>query len=657
MHRCCSCFGEYGEEFEICPHCGATKEIRANEAIHLSPGTVLADRYLIGTSAGAGGFGIIYKAWDMKLETIVAVKEFFASRLVTRAAGTKDVIINKKSQAEFEYRKARFLAEARDMSKFGSHRSIPNVFEYFEENHTAYIVMELLVGEALNEYLHINHQKIDMDFALLIANEVGNALKSMHEKGIIHRDVAPDNIFICNEKEIKIKLLDLGAAKLADSTDEVIDIILKPGYSPTEQYDNSKSIGPWTDIYALGATLYVMLTGVKPDESTNRKIKDELIAPKELNPDISDNLNNTILKAMAIDRHMRFKNVNEFLSAINGERKVLTLAKEKKRRNLKRWLGVAAACVVLVVSGGIVWNNYNAKKAAETLKPADITIWFSVAEDSTEEAAVESMISDFTSNFKDVEITYKAIPEEDYASEIQKAAKDGKLPTLFESTGIDEGVLEKAKDVDKVLESEQFKNALFLGQYRTYYKNSKKVPLAIEIPVAFVITNGAVSVDYEEKYYEALSDFGYDNIAVDERYRELMEANYDVAKYVATNEDFFNNESNTSAILLSTTMRINEVRTKLTNYEKTYVYPKTDEIVCQYTYEWSIGAGDKNEIAAGERLLSWMLGNVYQSTLMINKCNDGQIPVNKKCFDTKIETKNLQPIAEIYENFVFKGEQ
>ena len=309
MNKCYSCFKECDDGISTCPFCGEEINTTPKEPIHLIPGTILAERYLIGKAVGAGGFGIIYKALDQKLGTIVAVKEFFAGRLVTRAAGTKDVIINKKSQAEFQYRKSRFLAEARNMAKFGAHRSIPNVFEFFEENNTAYIVMELLQGVGLNDYLRNNGGKIDVDFAVMIANEIGNALKSMHEIGIIHRDVAPDNIYINSDKDLSIKLLDLGAAKLTDSTEEVIDIILKPGYSPVEQYDNTMSIGPWTDVYALGASLYVMLTGVKPDESTNRKIEDVLVPPNEINPEISENLSNTIMKAMALDKHMRFKNI------------------------------------------------------------------------------------------------------------------------------------------------------------------------------------------------------------------------------------------------------------------------------------------------------------------------------------------------------------
>ncbi len=654
MKRCYACFKEFPEDFSVCPHCGQVVNDKPQEPIHLVPGTILAGRYILGQAIGSGGFGIVYKAWDLKLETIVAVKEFFVSRLVTRAEGLKNLIISKKSQQEYEYRKERFLAEARNMAKFGAHRSIPNVFEFFEENNTAYIVMELLKGCPLNSYLHSHGNRLEVDFALLIANEVGNALKSMHAHKIIHRDVAPDNIYICAGKDIKIKLMDLGAAKLADSSDETIDIILKPGYSPTEQYDNSKSIGPWTDIYALGASLYVMLTGVKPDESTNRKINDEVVPPHLLNEAVSENLSNAIMKAMAIEKHMRFKTVDEFLAAINGERKVVTLSKERRNRSLKRTAGILAACAAVVISGILGINAYNARKAAEDLKPADIQVWFSVAEGSTEEAAMEAVKADFEKAYPKVTVELRAIPEDRYVEELYEALAEDKLPTLFESTGVPNSILEAARDLDGVIASDQFKTCLFLDDYSKYYSHKKQMPLAIEVPMAYVITNGAAYVEYSGTHFASLQDFGSGtNISYDDRYEAMLQQNFSL-NGLSDMGQFMDNQENTSPVLLSSTMILNEVRKTMSNYEKTYVYPSADTIYCRYTYEWSIFDGSKNQMAAAERLLSWMLGNVYQSTLMISKCSDGQIPVNPLCFESKIEAKNLLPIKDIYKNFVFE---
>lgn len=652
MKICYSCFHQYDSIHAVCPHCGHPEILRPKEPIHLAPGTVLAGRYILGEAVGSGGFGIVYRAWDAKLEAIVAVKEFFASRLMTRAVGTRNVIISKKAQEEFTYRKARFLAEARTMAKFGSHRSIPNVFEFFEENNTAYIVMELLQGMALNSYLYQCGGKIDVDFAIMIANEVGNALKSLHEQGIIHRDVAPDNIFICSGKELRIKLMDLGAAKLADTTDDVIDIILKPGYSPTEQYENSKNIGPWTDIYALGATVYAMLCGGKPDESTNRKIADTVVPPAQRNPAVSENLSNTVMKAIALDKHMRFKNIPEFLKALNGGKKVVTLARERRRRSFRRFSGIAAAFLVVAAIGGTVLHSYSQKRSEQYLKPADIDVWYSVAEGSQESTAMESVVADFRSTFEDVNISLRAIPEAEYAKALAQAAAEGNLPDLFESTGMSGAVLDAARDAKGILQSQQAAECLFLSQYSDYYEDTKQIPLGIEVPMAYVITNGAAFLEYESDFFGNINDFSGAVIAGDARCTALLQANFPGAE-LADSSLFLDNNENQAAVFLSSTMALNQVRQTLTNYEKAYIYPNTDAVICAFTYEWSLGAGSTNEKAAAEKLLCWMLGSVYQNTLMVSQCNDGQIPVNETVFHAKLENRSLTALEDIYRQFRF----
>lgn len=658
MKQCLSCFNQYDENYSVCPKCGQNENVEPVEPIHLTPGTVLCNRYVIGTAVGAGGFGIVYKAWDQKLESIVAVKEFFVNRLVTRAPGTRDLIVTQKGKSEFEYRKQRFLAEARTMAKFGSHRSIPNVFEFFEENNTAYIVMELLQGISLSEYIANNGGKIDVEFATMIVNEVGNALNSLHKEGITHCDVAPDNIFLCNGKEIKVKLMDLGAAKLKESSTDVIDIILKPGYSPAEQYDNSKNIGPWTDIYSLGATFYMMITGIKPDESTNRKIEDTTVPPAQMDESINENLSNAIMKAMAIDIHMRFKKVDEFLLAINGEKKVVTLSKEKKRRKTKRFVSIALALVILITTIGIVARNYEKEAAEGYLKPATISVWYSVNEGSSEHEAMQFIVDDFKSVFPDVTIELRAIPSEAYTEELSNAAKNGELPDLFESTDLNDTMLEHAQSIEKLLNTEQAKACLFLNQYSAHYSDTKRLPLAIEIPVAYVITAGNTSTEYSKKYFGNVTDFNVsgNSIAYDSRRKALVENNFGSSNF-ADISTFMDNASNTSPVLLSSTMILSEFRNTLVGYEKECVFYDAEKIYCDYTYEWSIGSEGGNELVAAERLLSWMLGNSYQSALMITKCNEGQIPVNKTCFNTKIESKYLAPISEIYERFVFDTKQ
>ncbi len=599
MNQCFSCFNKYDENYYVCPYCGQSKKIEPVEPVHLTPGTVLYNRYIIGTAVGAGGFGIVYKAWDQKLETVVAVKEFFVSRLVTRVPGTKVLMVTKKSKDEFEYRKQRFLAEARTMAKFGSHRSIPNVFEFFEENNTAYIVMELLQGMSLSEYISNNGGRIDVDFATMIINEVGNALNSLHKEGITHCDVAPDNIFLCNGKEIKVKLMDLGAAKLRDGSTEVVDITLKPGYSPAEQYDNSKNIGPWTDVYSLGATFYMMITGVKPDESTNRKIEDTTISPAYMDNSIDENLSNAIMKALAIDIHMRFKKVDEFLLAVNGKKRIVTLSKEKKLRKARRFISIACTFIVLISCLGMVSRKYRKQMEVEKLEEATISVWYSVDENSSEHEAMQFVADDFKENFPDVTIELRPIPSEIYVEVIEAAAKNGELPDLFESTELSDSLLDDAQSVEGILDTEQAKACLFLNQYSNYYTDSKRLPLAIEVPVAYVITTGNTSIDYSGKYFSNISDFDVseEDVSADIRYNDLVVNNFGEADF-ADISVFMDNESNTSPILLSSTMILNEFRNTLVGYEKECVFYSAKKVYCNYTYEWSIGSKGENELAA-----------------------------------------------------------
>lgn len=627
---CFNCFKEYDSEFGICPHCGSGRCDEALEPIHLAPGTMLQGRYMLGQAVGAGGFGIIYRAWDTKLETIIAIKEFFSPRLMARAAGESKVIVSRKNEQEFIYRKERFLAEARNMAKFSDHRSIPNVFEFFEDNGTAYIVMELLEGIGLNTFIQQSGGKLERDFAVHVATEVGAALKSLHAKGIIHRDVAPDNVFICSDKDLKIKLLDLGAAKLSNDDDTVIDIILKPGYSPTEQYDNTGAIGTWTDVYALGATLYVMLTGIKPDEATNRKQNDTLVPPIEIDTSIPENLSNTVMKAMAIDKHMRFKSVDEFLKALNGERKVLTLAKERKRKRRKQILGLSAALLVLIAGAFAVWKSYNNMEVEEYLEEATISVWYAAEEGSAEETAMNYVVKNFGEKFSSVSIELRRIDNEDYAATIEEANKLGVLPSVFESTGLEDNYLTSANSLAEVLNTEQAARCNLLSKYNDYYSDTKRIPLGFEVPMAIVITGGNSRSSFDRQVFSDISVFGNVNIAADSASIDILSKNFTPVNY---SEEAFLAEDGNCAVLLTSSMKFHSFKedTYLMKCEWHAAFPIG--AVARYTYEWSSAASGKAEQAAAERLISWMLGNNYQNKLMISLAQDGTLPLNTDCFN------------------------
>lgn len=661
MIRCLSCFNEY-DGAELCPFCG-TPPLKQKEPIDLVPGTILAGRYLIGENVGTGGFGIIYRSFDLKFETVIAVKEYYPRRIATRAAGTKDIIVNAKGREEYEYRKRRFLAEARNMAKLGDNKNIPNVFEYFEENNTAYIVMEFLEGMTLGDMLNTPDYKPDCDFAIYAANEVGNALIALHQYGILHRDVAPDNIFICSDRDLKIKLLDLGAARLADEDEDVVDIVLKPGYSPIEQYiDDKKSrrgIDERADIYALGATLYHLLTGIKPDESSNRKIDDNVLPPNKVNPEIDENLSNAIMKAMALEKHLRFNNVKEFLSAINGNRKVVALKTERRNRKLRQVLLIAMSILIVATVAILLNSYYQSKRKVAYLSDADISVWYISDGNDDKNAAMEYIIFDeedgFNAAFPNVNVELKAIPEDEYYAALDEASANGELPTLFESSHASDDVLDKANDLKAVLNSEPAADCYFLDQYNNFYQNCKKMPLAIEVPVVCIITNGHTKVNYDKTTFSNLEDFNTDVISLDESAASLAHENFDWDKY-ASMDDFVNNEFNSSAVLVSSTMKMIDIKSQIKPYGKSFVYPDSDQIKCNFIYEWSICSSKRNETEAAERLLSWMLGNVYQSALMINTAGNGEIPINKEAFNTKVLQNDyyIGIAGDSYRRFVFE---
>ena len=350
--RCNNCFEEYEDSFDVCPHCSYVKGNPASEIYYLYPGMILNDRYIIGQVLSSGGFGIIYKVWDTKLEIVVVIKEYYPTGIANRVPGTKKVILFTGNRLkEYNHGLIRFLDEARSTAKFSSHKSIINIFEYFEENGTAYIVMEYLDGITLNEFLKTN--TLSLESSLKIIHSVSSALVDIHHLNIAHCDVSPGSIFICSNGAIKL-LIDFEVARFMYNKEIRKGIIIfNDRFAPPEQYESVSIQGPWTDIYALGATLYLMVTGVKPEESTNRKVSDTLQAPNEIDNTIPEYISNTIMKAMAIDRHMRFSSVEEFEKALNQEKKVLPIEMEKKKHKIIRLISVLIAFIVFIVSVSI----------------------------------------------------------------------------------------------------------------------------------------------------------------------------------------------------------------------------------------------------------------------------------------------------------------
>ena len=315
---CYNCFKELKESETICDSCGydASGE-RERFPMALMPGTILAGKYIVGRVLGQGGFGITYVAQDYQTGQLVAMKEFFPDTMASRTAGSKIQAHTGATGDNFVYGKDCFLEEAKTLAEFIGNENIVRVISYFEENGTAYFAMEYIEGESFQDYIKSHGGKVSWEEATKFLLPVMDALAAVHSKGIVHRDVTPDNIYIT--KEGIVKLLDFGAARysLGDKS-RSLDVVLKHGFAPKEQYTRHGKQGPFTDVYTVAASFYFALTGKKTPDAIDRMDEDDLVPPSSLGVSLPVHAEDAILKALNVQPQDRFQSMTEFKNALLG---------------------------------------------------------------------------------------------------------------------------------------------------------------------------------------------------------------------------------------------------------------------------------------------------------------------------------------------------
>jgi serine/threonine protein kinase len=248
--------------------------------IALKNGTELVGDYRIERVLGAGGFGITYLAEEVALDRNVTIKEYFPADFAARASTSDAAPRSQDCASDYRWGLDRFIEEAQTLARF-SHPNIVRVYRYFRANNTAYMVLHFEEGQSLKSWLKglgraPRQKELDAIIAPLL-----DALELIHKQDFLHRDIAPDNIII--RKDGAPVLIDFGSARGEIAAhSKTVSALVKPGYSPYEQYaETSRQQGPWTDIYALAATLYHAVTGKRPADSPSRMVKDELIPARE----------------------------------------------------------------------------------------------------------------------------------------------------------------------------------------------------------------------------------------------------------------------------------------------------------------------------------------------------------------------------------------
>lgn len=319
-HLCMGCMNDKGS-VEVCPFCGFVEGTPPDLPQFLAPGTILNGRYLLGKVLGHGGFGITYLGWDLILNSKLAVKEYLPQSVATRVMGQTTVTAFSTGEAQdnFSYGLNKFLDEARALAQFMDHPGIVGVRDFFQANNTAYLVMQYMEGMTFKDYLQEKGGIIPVDTALSIMMPAMDALREVHQKGIVHRDISPDNIYIMANGQVK--LLDFGAARHAvGEHSKSLSIILKAGYAPEEQYRSRGEQGPWTDVYAVAATIYRAIVGKIPPEALDRMFNDTLEPPSHLGVAISPDMEAALIQALAVKASNRFQSIEAFQKALVGNR-------------------------------------------------------------------------------------------------------------------------------------------------------------------------------------------------------------------------------------------------------------------------------------------------------------------------------------------------
>lgn len=355
-HFCARCMDKLPENAD-CPKCGSN--------IQQTPGalrqkTVLNQRYAVGDTLGVGGFGVTYIGLDNTLESKVAIKEYMPQSNACRHVDGVNVTPYEDTKGDYDKRLSDFLTEAKRLAALEKCPGVVAVKDFFVENGTAYMVMPYLEGNTLKKYLNERGGSVPWPELSRIIMPIMDALTSVHNAGVVHRDLSPDNIYL--PKDGQPLLIDFGAA--AESTGDFTvahDQIYKDGYAPPEQYQTKSRQGPWTDIYALAGTIYNGLTGKRPPKCYDRMDDGLDEIKEELSKVVDDDQLLALLKALQLDPKQRYQNVKDFkydllndgktrIESVGNDLDDSIIKKQSKKSPLLKVLLVGGLCMALLIT-------------------------------------------------------------------------------------------------------------------------------------------------------------------------------------------------------------------------------------------------------------------------------------------------------------------
>jgi len=354
---CMNCM-TYGSGDGVCGNCGKNTKTYSAEPHQLPPRTVLNGKYLIGRVIGEGGFGITYVGWDTSLSLKVAVKEFYPNGFVSRNSTVSTTVHSFGGEkAEFvEKSRDSFIKEAQRLAKFFGLPGIVAVKDFFEENGTAYIVMEFVEGATLKTVLANMGGRMPEAHVLEMMKPLVRSLASIHQAGLIHRDIAPDNIMV--QPDGSVKMIDFGATR-EFSGENSMTVLLKHGYAPEEQYDTNRARqGPWTDVYALCATIYRAIDGNNPPDAIARLRRDKFTG---FQVSVSENTRRVVMKGLAVAPEDRWQDIEELARELYGEATQSLPSSSPSPRQNQTQGNVCSSCGFQIPAGDAFCKKCGAK--------------------------------------------------------------------------------------------------------------------------------------------------------------------------------------------------------------------------------------------------------------------------------------------------------
>ena len=321
---CMGCMNELDPNGQ-CQYCSYTENIPHLQA-YLAPKTVLDNRYIIGKMLSYNGEGASYICYDMVGKCKCVCREYMPDTLCERDSSTQELIVNKDCLAKYKTFMSEFADVNRTLSKMRNLHHIATARDMFNANNTTYVILEYVEGVSLKKFLQSNSGFLSWEQVKKLFVPLFTTLSIIHNAGIIHRGISPENIIVTTDGELKLTGFCISSIRTSNTG-------LLPefysGYTAPEQYSSLEWQGTWTDVYALAAVLYRILTGTMPLDAQTRTKNDTMVEPARINPRISPHISRVIAKAMAVRGEERIQTVTELVSALFEQRSRQHIEMEK----------------------------------------------------------------------------------------------------------------------------------------------------------------------------------------------------------------------------------------------------------------------------------------------------------------------------------------